>query len=397
MTVSSYELIQLMKDCSTALQIPVLIFDSQYKLIHKFPESFEKPPVELSRIILPFLKQSEMIPYSLQIYADDYDQNIFIYATHTSKDGTIFLAFGPFLQYEYGRKQIHKLMHSNKHSLDENTMLAYFQQLPVFKSSQISSLERILWHLLPSNEENGKEDIVKKSSQNYSKKITSPLLSEQLKDHFLDAFKKNSPEMLIIYEKYKVQDSQNLANGDKVRSAKNKMIRLITELVHICLEAGSGSSRDDILLLSEFYTNHLEMQTELEALEALEKTIIQSFRERLHPEREESEYSPLVERSQRYIFQNLSEEISLKDIAHELNIHPGYLSSMFKKEVGVSVSHFINAQRIQEAKELLSITDYSLMEISTILGYNSQSYFTRVFKQFEGMGPKEFRNKFQTS
>nr|WP_246363949.1 AraC family transcriptional regulator [Halobacillus locisalis] len=149
-----------------------------------------------------------------------------------------------------------------------------------------------------------------------------------------------------------------------------------------------------MILLNEFYINFLETITSPDELAELEQNIIFSFYQRLH-QSDKPRYSPIIERARRYIFQHLSDELSLKDIAKEINVHKGYLSSVFKKEVGEPVSQYINRLRIKEAKELLSITDYSLLDISSMLGYNSQSYFTRVFKQMEGIGPKEFRVRYK--
>ncbi|MEH7313803.1 helix-turn-helix domain-containing protein, partial [Priestia megaterium] len=73
-------------------------------------------------------------------------------------------------------------------------------------------------------------------------------------------------------------------------------------------------------------------------------------------------------------------------------LHPNYLSKIFKKEVGKSVSQYIQEQRIEEAKKLLQLSNYTISEISTLLNFHDQSYFTTTFKKILGVTPKQYRN-----
>ncbi len=57
-----------------------------------------------------------------------------------------------------------------------------------------------------------------------------------------------------------------------------------------------------------------------------------------------------------------------------------YLSILFKKEVGISLSEYIQRERIEEAKKLLTFTTYSLSDICASLNFTDQSYFTKIFK-----------------
>ncbi|MDQ0233070.1 YesN/AraC family two-component response regulator [Metabacillus malikii] len=64
---------------------------------------------------------------------------------------------------------------------------------------------------------------------------------------------------------------------------------------------------------------------------------------------------------------------------------------MFKKEVGISVTEYIQRTKIEEAKKLISFSDYSLSKIHTLLNFTDQSYFTKVFKKYTGYTPKQYR------
>ena len=202
---------------------------------------------------------------------------------------------------------------------------------------------------------------------------------------------KGDPRAVDQFSRVKYETS--IVNSDPLRSEKNRMVVLNAELTRSCMEA--GVERLEVLSLSDFYTNYIEMQSTINNMKDLGTYMVKSYLERIQELHKIRIKSPIVERAKRYIYKNLTEPISLKVIASELQVHPNYLSSVFAQEMGDSISQFINMERIKEAKELLSISHYTVLEISILLGYNSQSYFTRVFKKEVGMGPVEFRNYVQ--
>ena len=69
-----------------------------------------------------------------------------------------------------------------------------------------------------------------------------------------------------------------------------------------------------------------------------------------------------------------------------------YLSRLFKKETGDSVSTYIRGQKIEIAKNLLKYSDYSLIDIANRLSFSSQSHFIQQFRDIVGMTPKKFRD-----
>lgn len=92
-----------------------------------------------------------------------------------------------------------------------------------------------------------------------------------------------------------------------------------------------------------------------------------------------------------YIHANLYEEINNSEIADYLSIHPAYLSTLFKKTMGVSLHTYIVTEKISEAQYLLSNTDFSYSTISELLHFSNQSHFCKLFKKHTSYTPKEFR------
>lgn len=94
-----------------------------------------------------------------------------------------------------------------------------------------------------------------------------------------------------------------------------------------------------------------------------------------------------------YINENLCEDLSLDILANRVYLSNYYLSRLFKKEIGVTLSSYILHKKIELAKKLLLETDKNIIEISTALNFKEQTYFCKVFKNSIGISPTEFRKK----
>ncbi len=105
------------------------------------------------------------------------------------------------------------------------------------------------------------------------------------------------------------------------------------------------------------------------------------------------DYSPTTNKCIQLIIAKMPEKISLDSLAEELHISAKYLSVLFNKETGSSIPDFIQDIRISEAKLLLLSSDFTYLEISNMLNFNSQSYFNQIFKKKTGLTPKEFKTK----
>lgn len=94
----------------------------------------------------------------------------------------------------------------------------------------------------------------------------------------------------------------------------------------------------------------------------------------------------------RYLYVHIESSPSLTDIAKSLNSSVGYLSSCFKKTIGISIMEYFKKIKIDRAKALLLNTDKSIVEISTLLGFCDQANFSRNFKKIVGITPTKYRN-----
>lgn len=94
-----------------------------------------------------------------------------------------------------------------------------------------------------------------------------------------------------------------------------------------------------------------------------------------------------------FIEKNLKQRLTLEAIAEEVNLAPSYFSSLFKKTMSEGVISYINRKKIHLALELLNVRDYSLLELCEEVGIVNEGYFCKLFKEYTGDTPKQYRIK----
>ena len=92
-----------------------------------------------------------------------------------------------------------------------------------------------------------------------------------------------------------------------------------------------------------------------------------------------------------YIDVNYASELNLDALATATYMNKYYLSHMFKKTYGISPISYLIEKRISVSKFLLETTNYSIGQIAQIVGFNSSSYFSQIFKKRTGITPSEYR------
>ena len=103
----------------------------------------------------------------------------------------------------------------------------------------------------------------------------------------------------------------------------------------------------------------------------------------------------LVQHALDFIRENYTNDISLGDVAAAISVHPNYLSNLFSKICGVRFSEYLCRLRIEKAKELMCEPHFKVYEVADMVGYNDYRWFSKLFKQIEGVTPKEFKNNLE--
>lgn len=160
-----------------------------------------------------------------------------------------------------------------------------------------------------------------------------------------------------------------------------------------------GLEEETAFTLSDVYIKQMENCRTLEELNALNELMAVDFTSRVAQAKAAAlpAYSKPITQCMDYIYKNSHSKITLSLLANVVNLTEKYLSALFHKETGQTLSAFIEEKRVGEAKNLLIYSQYSYSRISEYLSFSSQSYFISVFKKNTGMTPKEYRETYARS
>lgn len=103
-----------------------------------------------------------------------------------------------------------------------------------------------------------------------------------------------------------------------------------------------------------------------------------------------SSKNPHIQNALSYIDEHIYEAISLSSLAVHLHLSREYTATLFKKEVGIPVSAYVNEKKLLIARDLIRDDEYSLTNIAKMLGFANYGYFSRMFKKRFGVSPSQY-------
>ncbi|MBQ8640556.1 MAG: response regulator [Lachnospiraceae bacterium] len=126
--------------------------------------------------------------------------------------------------------------------------------------------------------------------------------------------------------------------------------------------------------------------------EHLDQAVVRAVQQ-LHSSKQQStqNLSPIIQRVVRYIRDNLSSSISIKQFCEQTNMNPTYIGRLFKEELGMYFSEYVCVLRVNKAKLLLENTTLSVSDIARQVGIYDVSYFVQCFKKQERTSPMKYR------
>jgi len=98
-----------------------------------------------------------------------------------------------------------------------------------------------------------------------------------------------------------------------------------------------------------------------------------------------------LRKAERYIWENYTRKLSLKEIAAASGLSAPYFSTVFKDEMGENLSNYLNRLRVEKAATMLTTTDISISEIAVSCGFEDQSWFSKIFRNNTGYTPGKYR------
>ena len=176
-----------------------------------------------------------------------------------------------------------------------------------------------------------------------------------------------------------------------ITAIKARLLELLVILSRATIEAGADPV--DTFRLSEDFIQQIEQYVDVDQLafwisDIVRRFIVQAF------DLAQAKHSDVVFKVTNYIKKNCAEKLSLDALAKEVFLSKSYLSNIFKKETGLSLTGYITKVRVEKSKKLLLEDNISLAVIASYCGFKDQSYFTKVFKKEVGVSPKKYKDTY---
>ena len=181
--------------------------------------------------------------------------------------------------------------------------------------------------------------------------------------------------------------------GADMEQIQNRVHELLIVSARTVIESGG-----DPIFVDGLVQKYRQLMPQLKTMDELSSWLSQAIRSLVSDQfsNKKARHSDLIYRTIQYLHNNYASKITLDDVANSVHISPTYLSRVFKREVGSSMVDFLNRIRIEKSKELLLDSQIRLIEVAMQCGFESQSYFNRMFKQICAMTPQQYRKLMET-
>jgi AraC-like DNA-binding protein len=173
-----------------------------------------------------------------------------------------------------------------------------------------------------------------------------------------------------------------------MRSIKNSLIGTATLFTRAAIEANVPP--EDAFSLCDFCILEIERITNVTALQQYEYQMLDDYINIIHDNKIQS-YNNMTIKIIEYIHENITETISLNDLVKIVNLSKEYLCSMFKKNVGLGIVEYINYNKVEESKYFLRYSNMSISDIAFLFNFSSPGYYSSVFKKQTGLTPRQFQ------
>lgn len=341
-------------------------------------------------------------PNTLYKYKDSFLLNYLAFLLPKST-GRIVIVIGPFLTEGPNENQILEICEQNGFEpKNQRTINEFFFGLPVIPAdSQI----HILLDSFCERMWDGQYEISEITNDTeITLSVLDKISARTLEDTFLDmknmerryAFENELMDAVSLGSESKLVRIFSATNdafyekraADPVRNSKNYGV-IMNTLLRKAAERG-GVHPMYLDKISSDFAIRIEAFSSIEQGNALMREMFVSYCKLVRKQRSAA-YSPLVKSAVTAIDADLSAELNLSSLAKQLNVSNVYLSSIFKKETGTTLTDYINQRRVSYAKYLLSSTSLQIQTISIHCGIADVHYFSKLFKQRTGKTPSQYR------
>lgn len=205
-------------------------------------------------------------------------------------------------------------------------------------------------------------------------------------------------ELLSLITRGDKEGSQKILNeifgyiffstGGNFEVIKSRVLELIVLLSRAALEGGADV--EQIFGLNYKYLSQINKFEKVEDLTFWLSKIMVRFTDCVFNLKDVKNVD-VIYKAIDYVKKNYMKKVSLEEVASYVYLSPSYFSKVFKDEMKSNFNTYLNKVRIDMSKKLLSDSSIPLVDIANLVGYEDQSYFTKVFKKIVGVSPGKYR------
>lgn len=310
---------------------------------------------------------------------------------------------GPFLM-ETPDSLLIQDIHKN-YAIPTDSLIDLYEEsgsIKVYPPYKVTQISKLIYYLFSNLITEGKQQlIINQSKLHQQAKIGESIqryksFDESSVNHY--PYDKEK-ELCNKVKSGNVQEAKGILNellgyvlfseGNSMDILKSRSIELCSVLSRAAIEGGAPT--DSILKINNQFLKTLQEVSDLDSLCYKLQETVEVFTESMFnyiP----SKNNELIRKSMLYISKNYSSNITLEDVANQVHLNPAYFSTLFKQASGSSFKEYLNLVRVEEGKRLLANTDYSIIDIAIAIGFEGQSYFSKVFKKYTSLTPKQYRS-----
>ncbi|MCH1625813.1 helix-turn-helix domain-containing protein [Ferdinandcohnia quinoae] len=382
--------------------ISIFCMDNEGDLVFEYSYNSLYNPLYPSK--KEFLKQFFIQDEPCHIPIFKTTQNLENYFSIKLQENKCILV-GPVLYSRLSDESVKGIINDSHLKINQDVLVQHYLSLPILSHLNFINMSMVLYYMLfqqqldlvdiLQNDEMLEMKMDKLETPDFyiseRRQKSSTFFDPLAEKKIFDCIKEGKTEELIKHIKSLPETVELgvLSKTSHLRSQKNLGVAIITLATRAAVDGGIYP--EIAFTISDLFIQSLEELQESRAiLPFVEKALIE-FAERVEKGKTHK-YSKPINTCLNYIFSHLYEDITLTHLAEVAEMNPSYLSSLLKKEVGVSMIEYIQRAKIDEAKSLMTYTSHTLSEISTLLNFHDQSHFIKVFKKYAGTTPNRFRN-----
>lgn len=212
--------------------------------------------------------------------------------------------------------------------------------------------------------------------------------------HFYDAVKNGDMNYIrknLESKAFTDPEGMGILSSNQVRNIRYHFVISTAMITRYCVDGGMELER--AYRLSDYYIFHMDELKTIDDIAALHDRMVLDFTGNMALLRNRKVISKSILKCIDYIYKNIDTRILTYELAEYVGLSENYLSRLFSKELGISLSDYIREKKIDKATLLLKYTDMSAAEIANQLSFSSQSHFIQIFKKSTGVSPKKYKDR----